>query len=244
VDEFLKLREQRLRESTREFRARGKSVARCKKCQLADSACVCSWSFAQSAGADFVLLIHRNEVFKPTNSGRFLTQFFPGHCHVFLWDRLQPDPQLLQLLQDPARNCLLVYPGDDPQRQASVLPDNNKRLTFILLDGTWKQSGRMFHLSNWLRDLKTIALPEYRRRGYAVRQSHQENYLSTLEAAGVCLHLAGDEIAGDYCLDFFDLFNQHYLATRGCYPPVPGMLHEKLLAQKLSAASGADAASD
>jgi len=244
VDEFQQLREQRMRESTREFRARGKSVVRCEKCQLADFACICTWIHSQASAADFVVLMHRKEVFKPTNTGRFLAQLFPDNCRVFAWDRTQPDPQLLELLADPRRECLLVYPCEQPERQTSVHPTNEKRLTFILLDGTWKQSGRMFHLSEWLKTIKAVALPERRRRGYTVRQSHQENYLSTLEAAGVCLQLTGDERAGNYCLDFFDLFNQHYLATRGCYPPVPGELHAKLSGQLLNATSGAGATSD
>jgi hypothetical protein len=33
---------------------------------------------------------------------------------------------------------------------------------------------------------------------------------------------------GDILLNYFQLFNEHYLATRGCYPPVIGELHQQL----------------
>ncbi len=228
-NQYQQLRQARLREATRTFRARGASVERCEQCQLARFACICRWCRPQRASCDFVVLMHPREVFKPTNSGRLIADLLPENTQVYLWDRTKPDANLLALLQSPRRQCLLVYPAQPHERHCvQSLPQTDKRVTFILLDGTWKQSGRMFHLSRWLDPLPCLSLPEQLVRGYAVRRSHQEHYLSTLEAAGLCLQLAGEVDTSSYCLDFFALFNQHYLATRGCYPPVPGELHQRL----------------
>lgn len=233
---FQQLRERCIADSTTQFSARGKSVIRCEHCQLAVYACICAWQPRLTAGVEFVLLLHRIEIFKPTNTGRLIADVFPTQTHAFCWSRTAPEAALLALLSDPARQCFLVFPADTPDAKAKArevftsIPHNSKLKTFILLDATWKQSGRMFHLSRWLEGVPCISLPEGALRGYAVRKSHQEDYFSTAEAAALCLQMAGEQANSNALLDYFQLFNEHYLATRGCYPPVQGDLHQRLLA--------------
>ncbi|ACE84400.1 DTW domain protein [Cellvibrio japonicus Ueda107] len=230
-NQYHRLRRRRLAESTREFLARGKSVARCELCQLASYACICNWRPRLASRCEFVLLMHRDEVFKPTNTGRLIADVLPGQTHVFCWSRTEPEPALLNLLADPARLCLLVFPVENAPGHALVshLPSGDQRIpTFILLDGTWKQSGRMFHLSRWLDGIACIKLPDTRERGYAVRKSHQEDYVSTAEAAALCMAVANEEDNARVLSDYFALFNHHYLATRGSYPPDVSELHKRL----------------
>lgn len=234
-NQYLRLRAQRLAESTREFLARGKSVVRCDACQLAAFACICPWQPRLVVSCEFVLLMHRDEVFKPTNTGRLIADVLPAQTHVFCWSRTEPDPALLALLNDTQRRCVVVFPAEAAgsasiQREVvRELPVDGKLTTFILLDGTWKQSGRMFHLSRWLDTVPCVQLPEALVRGYAVRKSHQEHYLSTAEAAGLCLQMAREQRAADGLLGYFQLFNIHYLATRATQPPVIGDLHAQIL---------------
>lgn len=227
---FLRLREQRLAEATREFRARGASVLRCDDCQLAQQACICAYRPRLESRSEVVLLMHRNEVFKPTNTGRLIADVLPAQTHVFCWHRTTPDTALLAMLADPARRCCVVYPDDegvviDPQ----TLGQPDRITTFILLDGTWKQGRRMLTLSRWLDAVPRLALPETLLRGYAVRKSRLSHQLSTAEAGALCLQLAGDAEQAETLLDYFALFNQHYLATRGCYAPEVGDLHARLM---------------
>ncbi len=238
MNQYQELRERRLLESTREFLARGKSVQRCDSCQLADYACVCEWKLNLHSCCEFVLLMHRNEVFKPTNTGRLIADIFPQQTHVFCWSRTEPDTRLLEMLNDDRRRCLIVFPVEAAESAAntrtvvSSFPDDEKINTFILLDGTWKQSGRMFHLSRWLEDIACVALPDTSLRRYAVRKSHHDNYVSTAEAAVLCLEMVNEHNSSQVLLDYFQLFNQHYLATRGCYTPERNELHERLSAFK------------
>jgi len=230
---FHLLRERCLAQATREFNARGKSVQRCETCLLASYNCICAFRPVRSSRAEFVLVMHKNETFKPTNTGRLIADVFPDRTHAFRWARTEPDAELIALLQDPGRQCLLVFPVDTsdanakPRELRTEVP-GDKIPTFILLDGTWKQSGRMFHLSRWLDQVPCIALPEAGERGYAVRKSHQDDYLSTAEAAALCLQLVDEPENSETLLDYFQLFNEHYVATRGCYPVEPGELHKKL----------------
>jgi hypothetical protein len=231
---FQQLRDRCIADSTTEFSARGKSVIRCAQCQLAAYACICAWQPQLESRSEFILLLHRIEVFKPTNTGRLIADIFPVQTHAFCWSRTEPEQQLLDLLRDENRQCFIVFPADTPEAKAkpravfTEIPVTQKINTFILLDATWKQSGRMFHLSRWLDTIPCVSLPVGNLRGYAVRKSHQDDYFSTAEAAALCLQLTGELKSSEVLLDYFQLFNEHYLATRGCYPPVMGELHERL----------------
>jgi DTW domain-containing protein YfiP len=237
-NQYMQLRAQRLALSTREFLARGKSVVRCEHCQLATFACICPWRPELASCVEFILLMHTDEVFKPTNTGRLIADVLPLQTHAFCWSRTEPAQELLDLLRDSRRRCLIVFPADangTASRERSLitkLPVDNKINTFILLDGTWKQSGRMFHLSRWLESVPCVVLPETLVRGYAVRKSHQEHYLSTAEAAALCLEMAGESRVALALQDYFQLFNQHYLATRGVFTPAVGELHERMASYK------------
>ena len=230
MNRYEQLRQRCYVESTRNFNARGKSVVRCEHCQLASFACLCTWRPSAASRCDFVLLMHRDEVFKPTNTGRLISDIFPNNTYAFAWSRTEPDAELLQLLNDPARQCFVIYPSAENESREiySTIPVSDRLPTFILLDGTWKQSSRMFHLTRWLDNVPVLRLPETLLRSYAVRKSHQDHYLSTFEAAALCLQVADEPHQSEIMLDYFALFNLHYLATRGCCAPVIGELHQRL----------------
>ncbi len=244
INQFHGLRAQCLAESTKDFLARGKSVVRCDICQMGVFACMCAWRPTLLSSCEFILLMHRIEVFKPTNTGRLIADVLPQKTHVFCWSRAEPSQELLALLNDEKRQCFIVFPstkeldvkdGKDEKVKRKVfhvIPRNEKVPTFILLDGTWKQSSRMFHLSRWLDEIACVSISDAVLRdyvkGYALRKSHQENYLATAEAGALCLQIAGEQKNCDVLLNYFQLFNRHYLATRACCPPEIGSLHELL----------------
>ena len=233
TNQFLALKAKRLAEATRVFNARGKSVVRCDRCQLAERACICLYCPESSCKSHFVLLMHHNEVFKPTNTGRLIADVFPASTQVSCWSRTQPEPNLLELLKQPDRRCYIVFPENvDHHPSAEVLPEDGKTNTFILLDGTWKQARRMLTLSRWLDGIPTLAFPESLLRGYAVRKSEHLHQVSTAEAGGLCLQLANEPLQANKLFDYFKIFNLHYLATRGSYHPELTDLHEKLLRRK------------
>ena len=225
---YTRLRDQELAKSTKPFQAKGKSVKRCPQCQLAEYACLCPWRPKTKSEVEFVLLMHRLELFKPTNTGRLLADTFEN-CKAFMWQRQQPCEGLKTVLEDPARECFIVFPceakPDNSRKIVHALPPSNKTITLILLDGSWKQCSRMVALSKWLDDIPCLRLPETLVRSYLVRDSGRPDRFSTAEAAISCLTLAGEEQAAKVMTHYYNVFNQHYLATRGCYQPQPGESH-------------------
>ncbi|WNO08774.1 tRNA-uridine aminocarboxypropyltransferase [Teredinibacter sp. KSP-S5-2] len=225
------LRELELKKSTKPFLAKGKSVKRCAACQMAEKVCICAWRPQASCNLDFVLLMHRLELFKPTNTGRLIADVFP-ESKVYLWNRCEPESGLLKILNDPLRECFIVFPYQSSvERSRKVvqnIPVSDKKITLILLDGSWKQCSRMIMLSRWLDNATCLSLPDTLVKSYSVRDSGKSDRFSTAEAAVSCLTLSGEIQAAEVLRHYFNVFNLHYLATRGCYQPVLTESHQAL----------------
>lgn len=232
IHTYQRLRDKCLTESTRPFLARGASIIRCHRCLLGRTACICPWRAEMHMGIDIILLMHRDEVFKPTNTGRLIADVFPANTHVFPWSRTQPPAALLALLADPARYPVVVFPpGDDFEgliHNAKPELAPQQKLTLVLLDGTWKQARKMFKTSRWLHDFPVMVLNEVPEGQYAVRHAATEGQLATAEAAAALLVHCEEPLAAQLLADYFHVFNQHYVATRMNTPLVRSCHHLRL----------------
>ncbi|MAZ88726.1 MAG: DTW domain-containing protein [Cellvibrionaceae bacterium] len=212
--------------STRVFNARGATLKRCPQCHLGLATCICAWRKHKHCELEFIVLMHRDEVYKPTNTGRLIADTFPDQCHAFLWSRTEPDPKLIELLNDEERQCFLVFPASDSEQRAVVASptrrDSNRAPinTVVLLDGTWKQARKMYSQGHWMKHLPILDLSaalansEHDWGNYKVRQACERGQLATAEAAALALAANEEAVATEYLLRYFSVFNEHYLATR------------------------------
>lgn len=230
---FLKLHRAAVADSTKMFNARGVAVKRCQRCQLAIANCICVWRVGCSAGVDVVLLLHRDEIFKPTNTGRLIADVLPENTYAFEWSRTSPPEELLGILADPKRYCMIIFPGQDLQRKVhrdtSCFPAD-KKPTLLLLDGTWKQASKMYRSSDWLKDRPLFALPQDSAGQYSVRKASSGGRLATAEAASLALRECGELRAAQVLADYFVVFNAHYVAARLNRLAAVSTSHERLQA--------------
>ena len=239
--------------ASKPFLARGITVERCDQCLLARRCCLCDFLVPLPKGLqlDIILLIHRDEILKPTNTGRLLAEAFPRQCFVFEWSRLEPAAALIAMIQDASRQCAIVYPAKQaraviPVEAFDELPVEgglkvqqvagnvkephrpSRRATLILLDGTWRQAARMYNHSRYLSQLPSLSLPDTHSATYAVRKASEDSRLSTAEAAVALLACCGQQAAADHLWHIFSVFNQHYHATRMCIDIEPSASHQYL----------------
>lgn len=233
---FQKLKMQRLEDGTKPFLARGASVIRCQRCQLSNEACLCTWRRSMKSDIDIVLLMHDQEILKPTNTGRLIADCFPENCHAFQWSRTEPDIELMSLINNPSRQCFILFPGEfRAERQVYRAPSSDtlntlcdgKTPTILLLDGTWKQARKMY-LSKWLHALPTLSLEPGSLARYQLRQAPKEHQLSTAEAGMMVLNAFGQTRQANLLARYFDLFNHHYQAVRDTKTPDINHLHQAM----------------
>lgn len=106
-----------------------------------------------------------------------------------------------------------------------------RKLTLILLDGTWKQARKIYKTSVWLKNLPLIILPDTLAGQYAVRQALTSGQLATAEAAAALLQVCEEMPAAQLLEDYFAIFNQHYLDTRMSRQPIITCHHQRLQAR-------------
>lgn len=216
------LREQCKSASMRPFIARGSKAIRCSHCLMAEFACFCHLRENNDSPVDFILLFHRDEIHKPTNSGRLIADLFPDNTQAFLWSRTDPQQDLLNYLSNLQGNCTLLFPNTETaqtqnRQQRTAFPEVNKnsqKHTFIILDGTWKQASKMFHQSEWLKDIPHFEINSEAQRSFLVRHSQHKMQFATAEVTAMLLDSLGYSTASQKLLNYYQAFNAHCLASR------------------------------
>lgn len=230
------LRQEMLSKSTKAFNARGSIVNRCPQCMLATFACMCPWQLVSKSNVRFTIIIHRNELFKTTNTGRLIAELFPHSTGAYLWSRTEPDSELLSLINDKQTHIALLFPesnkATNDSTQAKLYEPSNhikhrtklstkKPVNILLLDGTWKQAARMANLSPWLQHLPRLQIettPSLPASSY-IRKAQHDHQVSSAQAAAMVLRQLGEPDNAILLEHYFSIFNQHCKATRSNVPP-------------------------
>jgi DTW domain-containing protein YfiP len=204
------------------YLAKGSNVKRCPDCLMADGYCLCSHKQSvqqdDSVPVHICLLMHKEESYKPSNTGRLIEHILPDYTHRFYWHRTEPDPEFLGLLKNPKYQPYIIFPGDrggyDERVVSSASRDDNKIPLFIILDGSWRQAGRMFRLSDYLQSLPVLPLSTQRHSRYKLRKAPDEFHLCTVEVAVELLQQHAQGVAAQALDDYFSIFNELYAQSR------------------------------
>jgi DTW domain-containing protein YfiP len=162
-------------------------VGRCEQCGLHLSLCVCERFPIVESSAALVVVRHIGELYKPTNTGRWLAQMVPGTVITHYGQR-EPPFDASALERPDVRFCMLFLREDATVLDAEGLArlraalEPGQRLGFALLDGTWHQCSRMSRRVPVVRDLPCVALPPGPPSRWGVRTQHDERGLSSFEA--------------------------------------------------------------
>ena len=201
--------------TSKPFIARGSRIERCTDCLLAKKACICAFKITYPAKAEFLLLMHHDERFKPTNTGRLIEDCI-ADTQRFIWSRTEPSNELLAVLADQRYDPYIVFP-EGKSYSHRMTPYSNKQgktPLFIILDGTWRQAGRMFRLSQYLEHIPVIQPNVQKVSSYKLRKAPIPGQLCTVEVAAEMLNCVGDNKGGDLLSAYFEVFNDHYKASR------------------------------
>lgn len=215
------LREQCKQESMRPFQARGSNLVRCSYCLMSKDACFCHLRKVSRSPIEFILLFHRDEIHKPTNSGRLIADLFPQDTKAYIWSRTEPSASLLKHLQQIQENCTILFPNTEiaksrGRKLRTNLPSESaeQKHTFIILDGTWKQASKMFHQSEWLKHIPHFEISSEAKRSFLVRHSSHNMQFATAEVSAMLLDTLGHLEQSQRLLHYYQAFNQRCLNSR------------------------------
>lgn len=223
INSVLELRKQLLAEATRPFNARGGRLIRCEQCLLAERHCICAKrQVANDCNCAVLMLMSHNESFKPSNTGRLIAEIVPDN-YAFRWHRTEPDPALLELLENPAYQPILVFPAEEADGRTvieKVEPMAGKKPLFIFLDGTWREAKRMFRRSPYLDSFPVLSVTPKALSDYRLRVAPFENQLGTVEVATIVLAENGETQAAENLQAHFVDFRTAYLLGKNRHKPI------------------------
>jgi DTW domain-containing protein YfiP len=151
---------------------------RCPLCRMHQVLCVCALLPTLPTRTRLVLVIHRFEERKPTNSGLLAARCLPNSQVLIRGgiDREEP-----RFVDDPERQALLLFPHERavPITQYAQSP---RPVTLIVPDGTWRQASKVANRLPGLDDVPYVTLPPDEPTRYQLRSEYHAGRLATLEA--------------------------------------------------------------
>ena len=166
---------------------RDNTAQRCPRCLMLPGLCVCDLVPRPrlETRTRLVLVIHRYEDRKPTNTGRLAAACLANSEVIVRGHEWHPTPPFAC---DPDTQPLLLFPheGAVPLTEAAI---PSRPATLIVPDGNWRQASKVRQRVPGLRDVPCVSLPVGAPSDYRLRTEAHEGGLATIEAIARALAL-------------------------------------------------------
>ncbi len=153
---------------------RTKRAARCTACRMLAELCVCALIPALRTSGSWVVLQHRTEQHKTTNTGHLGVRSIVGARLCVVHSRAEPATPPVGAL-GPA---WVLFPGEESADPAT-LPSG---AALVVPDGTWNQARKMVRTHASVRDLPRVGLPAEAVPRWSLREETSPGGMSTLDA--------------------------------------------------------------
>jgi DTW domain-containing protein YfiP len=195
------------------------SGAQCDRCKLHPRFCLCPHLQPLTLRTRVEVVIHQRETVRSSNTAQ-LVPLTLTESALHIHGLPPPDHELdLSSLADPARAVFVLFPSDDslPLDQAAAqAAQENRPITLVAIDGSWRQARRMSKRIDTLRKLPWVTLPPQENPSrYAQRRQTDLAHLSTFEAIARALGLLEGVHVQDALEKIFDLKVRADMAMRG-----------------------------
>lgn len=142
------------------------------------SLCVCELIPAIATRTRLMLVIHRVEARKPTNTGMLAAHCLTNSEIVVRGHEENPTPPFVASANTRA---LLLFPHPDAVPLDRIAP-SRKPVTLVVPDGTWRQASKVRNRVPGFRDLTCVSLPIEEPSIYRLRSEAHDHGLATIEA--------------------------------------------------------------
>ncbi len=157
---------------------RNNASVRCPRCRMHESLCVCALIPQLETRTRLLLLIHRIEDRKPTNTGRLATECLTNSEVFVRGHESAPSPPFTWA---PATQPVFLFPHAEAVPLASFAA-SSLPVTLIVPDGTWRQASKVRNRVPGLRDVPCVSIPADVPSIYRLRTEAHDGGLATIEA--------------------------------------------------------------
>ncbi len=163
----------------------------CYRCMRPASSCFCPTEPPLSVRTKIVLLMHDKEWRRQkSGTGRLACLNLAG-SELIPGLGFDDNPRVRELLSDPDKRCVLLYPGDNavdlsaepfPAQALGLEPDSGKQLVVFIIDATWSCSRAVLRASPGLLDLPRLMFRPQVKSRWIIKKQPADWCLSTIEA--------------------------------------------------------------
>lgn len=175
---------------------RNNAASRCVRCRMHSSLCVCPLIPKLETRTRLVLVIHRAEDRKPTNTGRLAAEAM-ANSQVIVRGRAEEPADEIPLGADTRPVFLFPHEGAVPLESVAHVPGDDRPVTLIVPDGNWRQASKVRNRVPGMRDVPCVSLPVGAPSIYRLRSEAHPFGLATVEAIGRCLRVLEGERGPD-----------------------------------------------
>lgn len=154
--------------------------------------CVCDLVPRLHTRTRLLLVIHRAEARKPTNTGRLAAACLVN-SEIVLRGHQTPGAEPLLLPADS--RVLVLFPAPDAVPLSELAPSLTGAVTLVVPDGNWRQAAKVRQRIPGLAAATCVTLPAGEPSAYRLRSEAHAHGLATLEAIARAMELLeGPEI--------------------------------------------------
>jgi DTW domain-containing protein len=196
---------------SRDMSRRANAALRCPRCSMHGSLCICLLMPRLATRTRLVLVIHRYEHRKTTNTGRLATECLVGSRVLVRGHEARPEDSLDL---HPGTRPLLLFPHKgalDLRRLAG----SSESITLIVPDGTWRQASKIRQRVRGLDAVPCVTLPPGPPSRYRLRFEAHDGGLATIEAIARAFGILEGRHVEEALLTVFDAMVERTLWARG-----------------------------
>jgi DTW domain-containing protein YfiP len=190
---------------------RANASLRCPRCRMHGSLCVCLLIPRLATRTRLVLVIHRYEYRKPTNTGRLATECLIESRVLVRGQAARPEDSLDV---PPGTRPLFLFPHEGA-RDLRELAGSPEPVTLIVPDGTWRQASKVRKRLRGLDDVPCVTLPPGPPSRYRLRFESRDDGLATIEAIARAFGILEGSHIEEALLGVFGAMVERTLWARG-----------------------------
>ena len=188
-----------------------KIALRCQRCRLHGSLCICSLIPRLETRTRLVLITHRYEDRKTTNTGRLGVECLVNSEVIVRGHEVAPTGEI-QL--DESVQPLLLFPYEEA-RPLTDYVHSTRPVTLIVPDGTWRQASKVRQRVPGLARVPCVVLPAMQPSTYRLRSEPRQDGLATIEAIARAMGILEGEHVRRAMEDVFRAMVERTLWARG-----------------------------
>lgn len=178
------------------------------------SLCICALVPRLETRTRLVLVMHKAEQRKPTNTGHIATMSLVNSETIIRGVENMPDPPVTW---PEGSEPLLLFPAEGA-KPLEPRPPDRPPVTLIVPDGNWRQASKVRQRVRSLREVRCVTLPVGAKTSYRLRSESQPNGLATIEAIARAFGILEGPLVQTALEQIFRTMVERTLWIRGSLP--------------------------